>query len=134
MDKLKVNGIGSFTKFATNGNMALLRSIPWIYGGCIGSHGITFTVRPGETPCLHCLLDHLKLNYATLGEVKLSLNEASSMTIAPVDEENRVFVIKAQQQESLVELTLPRLSCEAVHAWLFHKLKRHKKIRSIATS
>ncbi|HBF58568.1 hypothetical protein Q9R23_02680 [Exiguobacterium sp. BRG2] len=97
MDQLKVNGIGSFTKFATNGNI-------------------------------------LKLKDATLGEVKLSLNEASSMTIAPVDEENGLFVIKGQQQESLVELTLPRQSCEVVHAWLLHKLKRHKKIRLIATS
>jgi molybdopterin/thiamine biosynthesis adenylyltransferase len=30
--------------------------IPWIYGGCVGSYGITFTIIPGETPCLNCLL------------------------------------------------------------------------------
>ncbi|WP_290755613.1 MULTISPECIES: ThiF family adenylyltransferase [unclassified Exiguobacterium] len=46
-------------------DMALLRSIPWIYGGCIGSYGITFTVRPGETPCLQCLLDQLPRDQET---------------------------------------------------------------------
>ncbi|MBP1999810.1 molybdopterin/thiamine biosynthesis adenylyltransferase [Paenibacillus shirakamiensis] len=30
--------------------------IPWIYGGCVGSYGITYTIRPGYTPCLNCLL------------------------------------------------------------------------------
>ncbi|AWB44850.1 thiamine biosynthesis protein ThiF [Paenibacillus sp. CAA11] len=30
--------------------------IPWIYGGCVGSYGMTFTVLPGDTPCLNCLL------------------------------------------------------------------------------
>lgn len=30
--------------------------IPWIYGGCVGSYGMTYTFLPGETPCLNCLL------------------------------------------------------------------------------
>lgn len=30
--------------------------IPWIYGGCVGSTGMSFTFRPGATPCLNCLL------------------------------------------------------------------------------
>lgn len=30
--------------------------IPWIYGACIGSSGMTFTFRPGTTPCFNCLL------------------------------------------------------------------------------
>ena len=29
---------------------------PWVYGGCIGSHGQTMTILPGETPCLHLRL------------------------------------------------------------------------------
>ncbi|TYA13601.1 thiazole biosynthesis adenylyltransferase ThiF [Paenibacillus faecis] len=32
------------------------RGIPWIYGGCVGSYGMTLTILPGETPCLNCLL------------------------------------------------------------------------------
>ncbi|WP_068617476.1 MoeB/ThiF family adenylyltransferase [Paenibacillus tuaregi] len=35
--------------------------IPWIYGGCVGSYGITYTILPGETPCLNCLLGAIPL-------------------------------------------------------------------------
>ncbi|WP_285768814.1 MoeB/ThiF family adenylyltransferase [Peribacillus sp. SI8-4] len=31
-------------------------NIPWIYGSCVGSYGAAYTVIPGETPCLHCIL------------------------------------------------------------------------------
>src|SRR3954454_22983139 len=30
---------------------------PWVYGGCIGSHGQTNTNLPGETPCLRCVFE-----------------------------------------------------------------------------
>lgn len=30
---------------------------PWIYGGCIGSHGQSMTILPGETPCLRCVFE-----------------------------------------------------------------------------
>jgi adenylyltransferase/sulfurtransferase len=31
--------------------------MPWVYGGCIGSHGQTMTILPGETPCLRCVFE-----------------------------------------------------------------------------
>ncbi len=30
---------------------------PWVYGGCVGSHGQTMTIVPGETPCLRCVFE-----------------------------------------------------------------------------
>jgi adenylyltransferase/sulfurtransferase len=36
---------------------AVKLSKPWIYGGCIGSHGQTMTILPGETPCLRCVFE-----------------------------------------------------------------------------
>lgn len=30
---------------------------PWIYGACIGSVGLTMTIRPGITPCLRCIFE-----------------------------------------------------------------------------
>ncbi len=30
---------------------------PWVYGGCIGSHGQTMTILPGETPCIRCVFE-----------------------------------------------------------------------------
>jgi len=35
------------------------KDIPWIYGACTGSYGLTLAVLPGVTPCLHCLLEQL---------------------------------------------------------------------------
>lgn len=32
-------------------------NIPWIYGSCVGSYGMSFTIIPRITPCLHCLLE-----------------------------------------------------------------------------
>ena len=30
---------------------------PWIFGGCVGSHGQSMTIIPGETPCLRCVFE-----------------------------------------------------------------------------
>lgn len=30
---------------------------PWIYGACVASYGVTFTVVPGETACLRCVFE-----------------------------------------------------------------------------
>lgn len=30
--------------------------IPWVYGGVLGTYGLTAAIVPGETPCLRCLL------------------------------------------------------------------------------
>ncbi|MGQ3478572.1 ThiF family adenylyltransferase [Paenibacillus sp. TY11] len=46
-------------------DMALKHRIPWIYGGCVGSYGVTYTILPGQTPCLHCLLGTLPLGGET---------------------------------------------------------------------
>src|SRR5512136_2760957 len=32
--------------------------IPWIYGACVGSHGLTFPILPGESPCLRCVFEN----------------------------------------------------------------------------
>lgn len=31
-------------------------NIPWIYGSCVGSYGMSYTIIPKKTPCLHCVL------------------------------------------------------------------------------
>lgn len=39
--------------------------IPWIYGACVGSYGMSYTIIPDETPCLHCLLQSAPLQGPT---------------------------------------------------------------------
>jgi molybdopterin-synthase adenylyltransferase len=53
---LIVDGMDNFeTRFLIN-EAALETKTPWIYGGCIGSHGQVLPVFPGETACLMCLI------------------------------------------------------------------------------
>ncbi|NOX54808.1 MAG: thiazole biosynthesis adenylyltransferase ThiF [Planctomycetes bacterium] len=54
---LILDGTDNFeVRFLIN-DASLERSIPWVYGGCIGSHGQTMTIFPGKTACLRCLID-----------------------------------------------------------------------------
>ena len=39
--------------------------IPWIYGACVGSFGMSFSIVPGKTPCLNCLLRTIPLQGMT---------------------------------------------------------------------
>jgi molybdopterin/thiamine biosynthesis adenylyltransferase len=39
--------------------------IPWIYGACVASFGMSFTIIPGETPCLNCLLSTIPIQGMT---------------------------------------------------------------------
>lgn len=41
------------------------KKIPWIYGSCVGSYGISLTILPGKTPCLQCLLGSIPMGGET---------------------------------------------------------------------
>jgi len=43
------------TRFILN-DACLKHRVPWIYGAVIGTSGCTFTILPGEGPCLRCVL------------------------------------------------------------------------------
>ena len=38
-------------------DVSVKHHIPWIYGGAVSANGMTYTIIPGETPCLRCLFD-----------------------------------------------------------------------------
>ncbi|MFJ7736353.1 ThiF family adenylyltransferase [Lysinibacillus sp. NPDC097287] len=48
---------------------AVKHSVPFIFGACVGSYGLTFPILPGQTPCLHCLMNHLPLDGMTCDTV-----------------------------------------------------------------
>lgn len=53
---LIIDGTDNFdTRFLLN-DLALLHQKPWIFGACVSSYASTFTIIPGLTPCLQCLL------------------------------------------------------------------------------
>ena len=51
-----VDGLDNFeTRFLIN-DVALKSGIPWVYGGAIGSSGMTADFMPGGRPCFRCLV------------------------------------------------------------------------------
>ena len=52
-----IDGTDNFeTRFLIN-DYCVKHGIPWIYGACIGSMGLTMNIVPPKTPCLRCVLD-----------------------------------------------------------------------------
>src|SRR5699024_5702982 len=54
--------------------------VPWIYGSCVGSYGISFTIIPGETPCLHCLMESVPIGGLTCDTAGI-INPAVGMVV-----------------------------------------------------
>ena len=48
---------------------AVKQGIPFIFGACVSSYGLTFPIIPGKTPCLHCLMNHLPMDGMTCDTV-----------------------------------------------------------------
>ncbi len=52
-----IDGTDNFeTRFLIN-DFSVKNNIPWIYGACIGSRGLTMNIIPSKTPCLRCVFD-----------------------------------------------------------------------------
>jgi adenylyltransferase/sulfurtransferase len=53
---LVLDGTDNFdARFLLN-DACLEAGIPWVYGACVGAHGLALAVRPRLTPCLRCVL------------------------------------------------------------------------------
>lgn len=54
---LILDGTDNFeVRFLMN-DVSLETGIPWIYAGCVGSHGQTMAIFPHQSPCLRCLIE-----------------------------------------------------------------------------
>lgn len=75
------------TRFLAN-DVAVKSGRPWIYAAAVGSYGITFTIVPGKTACLACLLESGRGNEGvedtcdTIGVLGPAVNLAASLECA----------------------------------------------------
>jgi adenylyltransferase/sulfurtransferase len=54
-----IDGTDNFeTRFLIN-DYCVKKGIPWIYGACIGSTGLTMNIIPSKTLCLRCILENV---------------------------------------------------------------------------
>ncbi len=52
-----LDGLDNFeTRFLLN-DYCVKNQIPWIYGACVGSSGLSMNIVPGITPCLRCVFE-----------------------------------------------------------------------------
>lgn len=65
--------------------------IPWIYGSCVGSYGISFTIHPKETPCLHCLLETIPIGGPTCDTAGIIHPAASQVVVYQTAEALKVL-------------------------------------------
>jgi molybdopterin-synthase adenylyltransferase len=113
-----VDGLDNFeTRFLIN-DVALKLEIPWVYGGAIGSTGMTATFLPGEPPCFRCLVHGTPaggtLTCDTAGVVNAapwvvgSMEAAEALKILVADER------AAPVSRDLMVVDLWQRSCEAI--------------------
>ncbi len=50
-----VDGLDNFEGRYLLNDAAVKHGIPWVYGGVIGTYGMTMTIRPHSSPCLRCI-------------------------------------------------------------------------------
>ena len=54
---LILDGTDNFEVRYTMNDVAVKLNKPWVYGGAVGTEGMTFTIIPGQTPCLRCVFE-----------------------------------------------------------------------------
>jgi molybdopterin-synthase adenylyltransferase len=54
---LILDGTDNFETRMLVNDYAVSAGVPWIYAAAVGSYGVTFTVLPGKTACLACLME-----------------------------------------------------------------------------
>ena len=54
---LILDGTDNFEVRYLINDVAVKLGKPWVYGGCIGSHGQVMGILPGKTPCLRCVFE-----------------------------------------------------------------------------
>ncbi|NEY21660.1 thiamine biosynthesis protein MoeB [Bacillus ginsengihumi] len=82
-----IDGTDNFeTRFYIN-DLAVKYNIPWIYGSCVSSFGVSFPIIPNETPCFRCLINHLpsyQMTCDTVGIISPTVQMVASYQTAEV--------------------------------------------------
>lgn len=54
---LILDGTDNFEVRYLINDVAIKHNKPWVYGGAVGTEGMSMTILPGETPCLRCVFE-----------------------------------------------------------------------------
>jgi adenylyltransferase/sulfurtransferase len=81
-----LDGTDNFeTRYLIN-DFAVSRGIPWVYGGAVGSYGLTMTVIPGHTACFRCVYPQppggMQPTCETAGVLNVIVSAVASLQVA----------------------------------------------------
>ena len=141
-----VDGLDNFeTRFLVN-DVALKLGVPWVYGGAIGSTGMTATFLPGEPPCFRCFVSSPPMGALmtcdTAGVVNAapwivgSLEAAEALKIllgtAPVSRDLTVFDLWERSFDSISLKGFASADCPACKGdYEFLERKRGARVTSL---
>jgi molybdopterin/thiamine biosynthesis adenylyltransferase len=60
-----VDGTDNFETRLIINDLSFKYQIPWIFGACVGSYGMSYTFVPGKTICFSCLMEQIPMQGAT---------------------------------------------------------------------
>ncbi|GEN55050.1 thiazole biosynthesis adenylyltransferase ThiF [Halobacillus faecis] len=87
-----IDGTDNFETRMLINDFTQRNGIPWVYGGCVGSHGMSYTIIPGSTPCLSCLMRSIPLGAATCDTVGVISPAVQMVAAHQVTEALKVLV------------------------------------------
>lgn len=70
---------------------AVKHNVPWIYGSCVGSYGMSYTILPGSTPCLHCLLKEIPTGGPTCDTAGIIQPASSQVVVFQIAEALKIL-------------------------------------------
>jgi len=99
-----LDGTDNFeTRYLIN-DFAVSKSIPWIYGGAVGSYGIAMPVAPGSTACLKCIYPEPPAGVQPTCETAGVLNSVVAM-VAAIQVSEALKILSGHPEEVSRRLT-----------------------------
>lgn len=83
---MMIDGTDNFDVRMIMNDIAQKYTLPWIYGSCVGSYGITYTIIPEKTPCLACVMDEIPVGTPTCDTVGIIQPAATQVVLYQVTE------------------------------------------------
>ncbi|HLR64277.1 MAG TPA: ThiF family adenylyltransferase [Pseudogracilibacillus sp.] len=90
--QMMIDGTDNFDIRMIMNDLSQKYNLPWIYGSCVGSYGLSYLIKPNETPCLHCVIEHIPLAAATCDTVGIIQPAATQVALYQVTEAMKCLV------------------------------------------
>lgn len=94
---LIIDGLDNMETRLMINDTALKHRIPWIYGACVGAYGLSFTVRPGQGPCLRCLMKGIPMEGETCDTVGIIAPAVQFVSATQVTEAMKLLTHSFEQ-------------------------------------